>query len=95
VIGFLEAIHPHTRPRIQGLTYAQGELTGHLIKGPLLILGTLDHLPEKAAAVNAVLAAVPEKTLATKTYLDVTVPDRPALGTGTPPMGEASISTSG
>lgn len=95
VIGFLEVIHPHSRPRIQGLTYAQGELTGHLSKGPLLILGTLDHLAEKAAAVNAILAAVPGKALATKTYLDVTVPDRPALGTGAPPTGPASSSTSG
>ena len=30
VIGFLEQIHPHTCLRIQGLMYAQGELTGHL-----------------------------------------------------------------
>jgi len=95
VLGFLEVIHPHTRPRIQGLTYAQGELTGSLVKGPLLILGTLDSLPQKADAVNAVLAKVSAKTLSTATYLDVTVPDRPALGTGAPSNGIPSTSTSG
>jgi cell division protein FtsQ len=95
VIGFLEVIHPHTRPRIRGLAYAQGQLTGHFIKGPLLILGTLDRMADKAVAVNAVLAAVSAKTFATKTYLDVTVPDRPALGTGAPPSATASTSTSG
>jgi hypothetical protein len=95
VIGFLEVIHPHTRPRIQGLAYTQGELTGHFIKGPLLILGTLDRMADKAVAVNAVLARVSAKTLATKTYLDVTVPDRPALGMGAPPSATASTSTSG
>jgi hypothetical protein len=95
VVGFLEVIDPHTRPRIQGLTYAQGELTGHFIKGPLLILGTLDRMADKAVAVNAVLLRVSAKTFATKTYLDVTVPDRPALGTGAPPSAAASTSTSG
>jgi hypothetical protein len=95
VLGFLEVIHPHTRPRIQGLSYAQGLLSGRLVKGPLLLLGTLGALPEKAAAVNAVLGAVSAKTLATATYLDVTVPDRPALGTGAPPAATPSVSTSG
>lgn len=87
VLGFLKIIHPHTRPRVQELTYAQGLLTGQLAKGPLLLMGTLGSLPEKAAAINAVLGRVSAKTLDSATYLDVTVPDRPALGTGTPPAG--------
>jgi hypothetical protein len=95
VLGFLAIVHAHTRPRIQGLRYVQGQLTGHLINGPVLILGTLARLQDKAAAVNAVLGAVSPATLSRATYLDVTVPERPALGTGPLPPGTISTSTSG
>ena len=87
VLGFLAIVHAQTRPRVQGLTYVQGQLTGHLIKGPVLILGTLARLPEKAAALNAVLGRVSATALSRATYLDVTVPERPALGTGPLPPG--------
>jgi len=93
VLGFLAIVHAHTRPRVQGLTYVQGQLTGRLVKGPVLILGTLALLPEKAAAVNAVLSKVSAPTLSNATYLDVTVPTRPALGTGPLPAGTTSPST--
>jgi hypothetical protein len=95
VLGFLAIVHAHTRPRIQGLTYVQGQLTGRLGTGPVLILGTLALLPEKAAAVNAVLSHVSARTLSNATYLDVTVPTRPALGTGPIPAGTVSSSTGG
>ena len=95
VLGFLAIVHAQTRPRVQGLTYAQGQLSGHLTKGPVLILGTLARLPEKAAAMNAVLGAVSATTLSRATYLDLTVPERPALGNGPLPPGILSTSTSG
>ena len=87
VLGFLAIVHAHTRPRVQELTYVQGQLHGRLVNGPVLILGTLALLPEKAAAVNAVLSKVSARTLSNATYLDVTVPTRPALGTGPLPAG--------
>jgi len=95
VLGFLAIVHQQTRPRIQGLTYVQGQLTGHLIKGPVLILGTLARLEDKAAAVNAVLGNVSTATLNRATYLDVTVPERAAVGTGPLPPGSVSASTQG
>jgi hypothetical protein len=49
----------------------------------------------KAAARPAVLGAGSATTLTRATFLDVTVPERPALGTGPLPPGVVSTSTSG
>jgi hypothetical protein len=95
VLGFLRVIHPGTRPRVQNLTLSQGQLTGRLSKGPALILGTLDQLAEKAEAVNAVLAAITPAIERQATYLDVTVPDRPALGGVGGAIGTRSASSTG
>lgn len=80
VLGFLAVLEPHTRNRVEEITYSQGQLTAQLVDGPALVLGALNQLPEKAAAINAVLAAIPEATERRATYLDVSVPERPALG---------------
>ncbi len=95
VLRFLAIVHQQTRPRIRNLTYVQGQLIGHLDNGPVLILGTLARLEEKAAAVNTVLGRASPATLNRATYLDATVPERPALGTGPLPPGTVSTSTSG
>jgi len=86
-LGFLALVHPQTRPRIKELSYEQGLLIGRLVNGPVLILGTLALLPEKAAALNAVLRKVSQRTISNATYLDITVPTRPARGTGPLPAG--------
>jgi len=95
VLGFIAIVHAKTQPKIQGLTYTQGQLSGQLGKGPALVLGTLALLEEKAAALNAVLTKVSPATLGRATYIDVTVPTRPALGTGPLPQGTVSTSTIG
>ncbi len=95
VLGFLRVIDPGTRPRVQNLTLSQGQLTGQLTNGPALILGSLSQLAEKAAAVNAVLAAISPATERQATYLDVTVPDRPALGGVSGSSGASSVSSAG
>ncbi len=94
-LGFLMLVAPHTRPRIQNITYAGGELRAQMTKGPVLILGTPDRLSQKAVAVNTILSRVSAKTVLSATYLDVSVPDRPALGNGTVPPVTTSTSTSG
>jgi cell division septal protein FtsQ len=93
-LAFLEALTPGTRNRVQDLTLSQGQLTGQLSDGPALVLGTLDRLAEKAAAINAVLLRVSRATQRQATYLDVTVPDRPALGSvGASIRGSSTSST--
>jgi cell division septal protein FtsQ len=94
-LGFLAIVSPPIRPRIQAITYAGGELRARMTKGPVLILGTLDRLPQKAVALNTILQRVPAKTMASATYLDLSVPDRPALGNGTVPPVSTSTSTTG
>jgi cell division protein FtsQ len=94
-IGFLELVRPGTRGRIQDLAYVNDELRGTMTKGPVLILGTLDRLPDKAVALNALLAAVSPQVVAQATYIDLSVPDRPAVGTGTVPPGNNSTSSKG
>ncbi len=94
-LGFLALVRPQTRPRIKGLSYLQGELIGQLSNGPVLILGTLALLPEKAAALNAVLSHVSPRAIQNATYFDITVPSRPALGTGPLPAGITPPSTQG
>ncbi len=92
-LGFLKLVTPSTRPRIQNMTYVGGELRAQMTKGPALILGTLDLLAQKAVALNTILQRVPAKTIASSTYLDLSVPDRPALGNGTVPPISTSTST--
>lgn len=94
-LGFLAVVLPQTRPRIKGLSFVQGELIGQLSNGPVLILGSLALLPEKAAALNAMLRHVHPRAIQNATYLDVTVPSRPALGTGPLPAGITPPSITG
>ena len=79
-VQFLHDLSPRVRVRVQNLTYSQGQLTGQLLNGPSLVLGSLAQLPEKAAAINVVLASVSTTIQKKASYLDVTVPSRPALG---------------
>lgn len=92
-LGFLTLVTPSARPRIQHITYAGGELRAQMTKGPALILGTLDQLPQKAVALNTILSRVPAKTIGSATYLDLSVPDRPAVGNGTVPPVSTSTSS--
>jgi len=95
IMGFLRLVAPATRPRLQNIAYQGGEVRAQMTKGPTLILGTLNLLPEKAVALNTMLHSVPTKTLDRATYLDLSVPDRPALGNGTVPAMPSSTSTKG
>jgi cell division septal protein FtsQ len=95
VLRFLDVLHTATRDRVQDLALSQGQLTAQLTNGPALILGTVDQLPAKAAAINAVLANISAATLRQAPYLDVTVPDRPALGGVGGSVGTNSSSSKG
>jgi len=94
-IGFLELVHPGSRTRIQDLTYVNSELRGTMTNGPALILGTLDGLPDKAVALNTLLARVSPQIISRATYIDLSVPNRPAIGTGAVPTATNSSSGKG
>jgi cell division septal protein FtsQ len=94
-IGFLELVRPGTRVRIQDLTYANTELRGTMTNGPVLILGTLDRLPDKAVALNTLLSRVSPQVMSHATYIDLSVPDRPAVGTGSVPAPNTLPSSKG
>jgi len=65
-----------------------GELLGRLAAGPELRLGPPDRIAIKARALTAVLDHLSPEEERTARYLDVSVPDRPALGTA--PQSDAS-----
>lgn len=72
---------PEAGARIRALrTGADGLLVGRLRGGPDLRLGTGERMEAKAKALGLVLADIGPEDEAAASYIDLTVPERPALG---------------
>jgi hypothetical protein len=61
-------------------TGADGLLVGRLRGGPDLRLGTGERMAAKAAALGLVLRDIGPEDERAASYIDLTVPERPALG---------------
>ena len=80
-LDFLAAAPPEAARRVRRLGMdATGALSGRIDGGPALRLGRPEHLAAKARALGLVLAQVPAEDLAAATYIDLRVPQRPAIG---------------
>ena len=71
---------PATAARFRKLRIEGGQLVGLLANGPELRLGAPTRIRAKAIAIEAVLLYANPEEKRTATYIDVSVPDHPALG---------------
>lgn len=74
-------------PRLRGLRLRGGELIGHLVEGPELIIGPPEQLRAKALSLNAVYGHLAPAERREAAYVDVSWPERPAVGS---PVSAAS-----
>jgi cell division protein FtsQ len=81
-VAFIDAADPAIAAQVRQLSVdSAGRLVGRLSDGVELRLGTPDRLVAKARALALVLASARhDGTLATASYIDLTVPVRPAVG---------------
>jgi cell division protein FtsQ len=84
-LGFLAASEDGVTARVRGLGLRGGQLRGALADGPKLRLGAPDRLVAKAAALQAVLDQLSADEERAATYIDLSVPERPAVGGLGPP----------
>lgn len=78
-LRFAAAAEPEVAARLRSLRLERGRLLGRLDAGPRLRLGPPERLPAKARSLAAVLNHLPPEAEAAATYLDLSVPERPAL----------------
>jgi hypothetical protein len=57
-----------------------GGVTASLAGGPPLRLGQAERMAAKAKALKLMLADIPARELAAARYIDLSVPENPALG---------------
>jgi cell division septal protein FtsQ len=86
-LQLVRSLAPALAGRLRDLRVEDGEMVGRLAGGPELRLGPPEGLALKAKALTAVLGHLSADQERSARYLDVSVPDRPALG-GTPPDEE-------
>ncbi len=79
-IGLLSATRPEIAERVRGLGVRGGQLQGALADGPKLRLGAPDRLVAKGAALAALLDHLSADEERQATYIDLSVPERPAVG---------------
>ncbi len=79
-VAFIAALPEEDAARVRGLTVRHGLVEGRLTRGPQLRAGTPGNMAAKAAALSAVLAQVNDSDQRAAQYVDVSVPDHPALG---------------
>ncbi|MGI9539284.1 MAG: cell division protein FtsQ/DivIB [Miltoncostaeaceae bacterium] len=79
-LRFATTIEPDVAARLRSLRVEDGRLLGKLARGPRLLLGDTRRLPAKARSLTAVLNHLPVEEERAATYLDVSVPEAPALG---------------
>jgi cell division septal protein FtsQ len=80
-LTLIAAADPEVGARIRALrTDAYGLLVGRLRGGPDLRLGTGDRMAAKATALGLLLANIGPEDEQAATYIDLTIPERPALG---------------
>jgi hypothetical protein len=80
-VAFIAAAPPEVGARVRALTAGRdGALSGRLHRGPALRLGPPERLPAKAAALALVLGNLSRDEEQAAGYIDLTFPERPALG---------------
>lgn len=80
-LEFLSAADPDAARRVRALRLDRsGALMGRVAGGPELRLGTPERLAAKATAFGLVLSRLSAEDEAAATYLDLSVPEWPALG---------------
>lgn len=83
-LDFIAAAPPEVGSRVRGLGIgADGVLAGRLRGGPPLRLGPPERLAAKASALALVLSELTVEEERAASYIDLTFPERPALG---PPL---------
>ncbi len=88
-LAFMAAAPPEVAARVRALSLGRdGALTARLTDGPPLRLGPPERLAAKASALALVLSSVSAADQQAATYIDLTFPERPALGTTA--VGEAT-----
>jgi hypothetical protein len=58
----------------------RGEIVGKLVGGPRLVAGPPERLTAKAAALSAVVHYLSPEDQRAASYIDLSVPERPAVG---------------
>jgi cell division protein FtsQ len=80
-LEFVAAADAEVGRRVRALQIDRsGALVGRLTHGPELRLGAPERLPAKARALGLVLAALPADEQEAASYIDLTVPENPAVG---------------
>lgn len=67
-------------PRIRGLRLRDKHLVGHLVEGAEIRVGPAEELRAKALSLDLVYSALSPEDRRAAAYVDLTVPDRPAVG---------------
>ena len=81
-LAFLAASAPAVAKTVRDLHVDRtGQVGARLVDGPELRLGATDRMVAKARALALVLRGVPVKERRSGTYIDLSVPENPALGT--------------
>lgn len=82
------ASEPVVARRLRELRMVEGRLVGRLVDGPELRLGGPTRMVAKAVALRVVLNQLSSEDEAAAEYIDLTLPERPAVG-GVEPLPEA------
>lgn len=80
-VEFLTHLEPEVSARVRDLAPGEGGVLGARLEGgPELRLGKPERLPAKATALAMVLDALSTEDRAAATYVDLSVPEHPAVG---------------
>ena len=80
-LAFLDASKPAVAAKVRDLQVDPAhQVTAQLVDGPQLRLGAADRMVAKARALALMLKGVPAAQRGTGTYIDLSVPENPALG---------------
>jgi len=77
---FVSALEPEVAGRVADLRLEAGRVVGRLEDGPELRLGRPERMLAKALALQVVLDQIPAEDEEAATYLDLSLPERPAVG---------------
>jgi cell division septal protein FtsQ len=95
VVTFLGALDPELAARVRDLRMVEGGTAlARLDGGPELRLGRPVRLVAKATALGLVLQALASEEAAAATYVDLSVPEHPAVG-GLEEAGEEAVDSDG
>lgn len=93
-VTFLAALDPGLTERVRDLVLSGGTMSARLDWGPELRIGRPERLRAKATALALVLSAMAEEDRQEAEYIDLTVPEHPAVG-GLPEQGDDPAATDG